>query len=384
MSTATTRSLQLAALEELDILFPYARDDGRHFALRVQGQRPLFVCVIASTDTALIPGISAAGATAQLIPFTAAADAEVLTYGAARCIPGVPSNPLGPPGPAIITRAALELAEIPHKIVNAGCRIVPRSPTLDLGREPGGCIGEEAAVPGAHELFGRACRMGERLAREYPYLVVGESVPGGTTTALALLLALGIAADGRVSSSMAANAHGLKSRVAKAALERLDWGATAEDPLVAVETLGDPMQGVAAGLCAGAIGVGVPVLLAGGTQMAAVLALLRSMSDRRIGPDPSGLVAVATTRWLLEDPTSDLIGLMDDIRAGPLLATRLSFAGSRHHSLRGYEEHLVKEGVGAGGSAVSAALAGGVTCDQLLTRIEEIADRLADVMRHEP
>ena len=61
---------------------------------------------------------------------------------------------------------------------------------------------------GAPELF----EVGQQLGREFkqatqaPYLVLGESVPGGTTTALALLLALGYAAEGRVSGSQAAMA----------------------------------------------------------------------------------------------------------------------------------------------------------------------------------
>src|SRR5579862_7141743 len=88
-----------------DVLYPSAEDDGRRLVEHLQGTCPLFVCVIASTATALVPGISAAGATTELIPYTAAADAEFLAYGTARCIAGVPCNPLGPPGPALISRA---------------------------------------------------------------------------------------------------------------------------------------------------------------------------------------------------------------------------------------------------------------------------------------
>jgi NaMN:DMB phosphoribosyltransferase len=57
------------------ILFPYASEGGRGLASRLDGLRPLFACVIAWTDTARIPGLSAAGASPELIPFTAAADA---------------------------------------------------------------------------------------------------------------------------------------------------------------------------------------------------------------------------------------------------------------------------------------------------------------------
>ena len=43
-------------------------------------------------------------------------------------------------------------------------------------------------------------------------IVVGESIPGGTTTALAVLRALGIDARFKVSSSMPENPHNLKTR----------------------------------------------------------------------------------------------------------------------------------------------------------------------------
>lgn len=369
-------SHQPSAVPPLAILLPCARLAGSQLVARLRGLRPLFVCTIASTDTALVPGLSAAGATPELIPLTAAADAEVLAYRRARCIDGVPCNPLGPPGPAIITRAALELAAIPHLIVNAGCRVVPDAPYVDLGGDPGGLITEGSGVPDAAGLFRRAHELGRQLAQGHDYLVIGESVPGGTTTALALLLALGVPADGRVSGSMASNPHALKSHVARQALAHLDPRASAEHPLLAVETLGDPAQAAAAGIAAGGMEAGKPVLLAGGTQMIAILALLHRLSERGLSPDPSARAAVATTRWVVEDPTADPVGLMRDVGADPLLATPLSFGGSRYPSLRRYEDNLVKEGVGAGGAAVAAALVAGVSCEQLLARVEEIYEQL--------
>ncbi|HZT08732.1 MAG TPA: TIGR00303 family protein, partial [Chloroflexota bacterium] len=193
------------------ILFPFAAGAGRRIAARLRGRRPTFICVVASTDTALVPGISAAGASPELIPYTAAADAEVLAYGAARCIRGVPCNPAGPPGPAIIAREALELADIPRLVVSAGCHVLPDAPYVALGSEPGAHIGTGRAVPHARDLFDAGRALGRAQAAQSDYLVLAESVPGGTTTALALLLALGIAADGRVSSSLAGNPHALKS-----------------------------------------------------------------------------------------------------------------------------------------------------------------------------
>jgi uncharacterized protein (TIGR00303 family) len=200
---------------------------------------------------------------------------------------------------------------------------------------------------------------------------VAESVPGGTTTALALLLALGFKAHGRVSSSMADNAHAIKSRVAHEALTRLPVAAEF-DPLVAVAALGDPMQAAAAGIAAGALGSGTPVLLAGGSQMIAVLALLDRLARTANFDMPADLIAVGTTRWVVDDPTADVVGLMAEVGQIPLLATGLSFAGSAHAALRRYEDFLVKEGVGAGGAAIAAALAAAVTPTELLYRVERV------------
>lgn len=367
--------------------FAHAADEGRRLADALRGKQPLFVCVIASTDTALIPGISAAGVSQDLIRFTAAADAEFVVHGAARCLDGVPSNPLGPPGPALIARAALELASIPRVVVNAGCRIRPDAPCIELGTAPGGCISEGNAVAAAADLFHDGEVLGARLGAETDYLVVGESVPGGTTTALALLLALGVAADGRVSSSLMENAHALKSRVARQALAHLGPG-VAHDPLAAVAILGDPMQAAAAGIAAGALSADCPVLLAGGTQMIAVLALLQRLTGvgswvpgaggrptpdtRHLIPPPAPTVAVATTRWVVDDPLSDATGLIAELGSAPLLTTTLSFAASRYPLLRRYEDFLVKEGVGAGGCAVAAALAADISPHQIADRVEDL------------
>jgi uncharacterized protein (TIGR00303 family) len=360
-----------AGAEPPPLLYAHAPRRGRAFAARLRGRRPLFVCTIAQTDTARIPDISAAGATPELRELTPAADAEALYYGSARCLHGVPANPLGPPGPAIITVAALRLASIPCLVVDAGTRVRPQVPTIRLGEMPGACITGGRAVPDAEALYHRGYLLGTQLGGCADYLVLGESVPGGTTTALAVLLALGLDAAGRVSSSMAANAHALKEATARQGLAHLDRAAVAQAPLCAVAAVGDPMQAAVAGLLLGAA-ARVPVLLAGGTQMAAVLALahaLRRAEGRALDPRR---VAIATTRWVLHDPTADLAGLVAQLGPYGVLGSGLSFAASRHAPLRRYEDFLVKEGVGAGGAAVAASLRVGVGADRLRRAVERV------------
>ena len=118
------------------------------------------------------------------------------------------------------------------------------------------------------------------------------------------------------------------------------------------------MQPFVAGLALGALPT-MPVLLAGGSQMAAVLALIVALARERDQPLDLDRIGIATTSWVARDPTADLAGLVAQIADVPVFASDLNFAESRHVPLRRYEDFLVKEGVGAGAAAVVAALLAG-------------------------
>ncbi|MHB8765715.1 MAG: nicotinate mononucleotide-dependent phosphoribosyltransferase CobT, partial [Deferrisomatales bacterium] len=342
---------------------------GRRCLERLAG-RPLFACVIASTDTAEIPGISAAGETPEKRRYTAALDSEFLVLGTPVTLPEIPRNPLGPPSPVVITRAALEALGCQAVIVDAGTRVPPQVPRLVLGGEPGRCITTGRAFRWGPALL-PACRAaGRLLASLAPWLVLAESVPGGTTTALSLLEALGVPARGRVSSSMPGGNHALKEQVVTRALAAAEL-ASGGPALAAAEAVGDPMQPAVA-LMALTASLRVPVVLGGGTQMAAVAALaLRMLAEGEPG-DPGNL-CLATTRWVAEDPSSDLAGILQGLpRPVPAVAAGLDFGASALPGLRRYEEGLVKEGVGAGAAAMAAFAAGGLSHDDLVRRIEEV------------
>lgn len=352
------------------ILYPAAAARGRELAARWRGQVPFFGCVLAHTDTCLIPGLSAAGVSGELLAYTPAADAEAIVYGAPRSLPGLPTHPLGPPGPAGITRAAARLAKLPVAFYAAGLRVWPDVPYTRVECAPGGRIDRGRAVPEARQLFARGGEIGRGLVGRGPYVVLGESVPGGTTTALALLLALGIAADGRISGSQRGNAHGLKSQTVQAAMMAagLEMGGGRGDPLGAAAALGDPMQPLTAGIAAALAEREVDVLLAGGSQMVAVAALLAAVRGR----DLLRRVALGTTRWVIEDPHADVAGLAGEVSPDlPLLAINLDFSHARHAPLRAYEQSLVKEGAGAGGACLAAILATGMTIHRLQAAIDD-------------
>jgi NaMN:DMB phosphoribosyltransferase len=174
---------------------------------------------------------------------------------------------------------------------------------------------------------------------------------------------------------MPGNAHHLKSRIARAALRaaELGFGGGVADPLAAVGRLGDPMQPVAAGMALGASRAGCDVLLAGGSQMVAVAALMRALT----GPGAMERMAIGTTRWIVQDPAADVPGLTAEVSHDlPLLAVNLDFSASRHSGLRAYERFLVKEGVGAGGACLTAMLASGESLDLLHRQIDAVYDAL--------
>lgn len=356
------------------VLFAGNGKKGRLFIKKLASKRPLFVCAIGTTETAKIPNISAAGKNPSMTDYTPPADAEVLLLGRCRCIGQIPVTPEGIPTPAIISRSVLKLAGIPTLIVNAGLKVRPMVPFVDLGGSHGRDIRSGRACENAQEIFQNARILGEHLSKLEDYLVIGESIPGGTTTALAVLLALGIDATKKVSSSMPANPHGLKAKVVKAAFRAsgIEEGSLANDTIGAVSNVGDPVLAAVSGLAVGAAN-SIPVILAGGTQMGAALALINS-----IEPKTMGNIAIGTTRWIVNDKTSDLIGIVKQIADVPILAADLNFNSSKFRGLRAYEEGVVKEGVGAGGATISAIMktGGRITKESILKNIEQNYEHL--------
>ncbi|MBT8172106.1 TIGR00303 family protein [Candidatus Bathyarchaeota archaeon] len=332
-------------------------------------KKPLFCCVIGVTETAKIQGISAAGENPEITDYTPPADAELLHLGKCKCIPGVPVTPDGIPTPALITMSALKLADIPTLVVNSGLQVKPHVPFVDVGGCPGRDIRTGKALDNVEEVIKRATILGKNLSRTAEYLVIGESIPGGTTTALSVLLALGIDAKGKVSSSMPSNPHELKINIAKEALKAagVKVGTCKDDPIMAVSAVGDPMQPALTGLVIGAA-ENIPIILAGGTQMAAVLAIVNSLNN-----DIIDNLIIGTTRWIVNDKQSDIMDLVSKIADVPVLAANVDFSQSNFDGLKAYEAGIVKEGVGCGGASIAAILKtnGKITTNTLQKEIEK-------------
>ena len=348
---------------------------GQQWLQRYWGCLPVFACILGFTETGLIPGISAAGANSEVRQYTAIADAEFLYNGPQP----QPQHPLPPlhagASPALITRAVIEALDIPVYLFNAGLPQPPSVPAIDLGGTPAKCLSQGRALELAtvRQIFEQGLIWGEKLASvTQGYLVLGECVVGGTTTALAVLTGLGIAASGKVNSSHPICNHAQKWAVVQAGLQRTRWELVR--PLELVAAVGDPMQIALAGMAIAASRTR-GVMLAGGTQMLAIYALIQAIIKTYGMAWQPEQVVVGTTRWVAEDSTGSTVELAKMIGPVPLLATQLSFAASRYPQLRAYEQGFVKEGVGAGGCCIAAHLSQGWNQSQLLQTIEAVVER---------
>ena len=340
--------------------------------------------LLAGTETAAVPGISAAGATPESRRFTAAADAELLWAGPARSLPhALPPLPAGV-SPALISWVAQQQLQLPLLVVDAGAFVAPAVPHLQLGLPPAACLSTGAAMtPRAIErLLQRGRQLGRGFRRYHPkgMLVLAECVPGGTSTAEALLRGLGVRASGVVSGSLRQPPHGLRDALVRRGLAAMHArGISAVAPLEVLAALGDPFQAMALGVLQGLLlpldGDGPQVLLAGGSQMLAVAGLFMASLTQVERATCNDQLAVVTTAWVMQESGSDLELLAQRSAAvwgvhPRLLHSDLRFDGCCQQALLDYERGFVKEGVGAGGLAWLCQLAGSSTqalaksCDQ--------------------
>ncbi|MEM3292216.1 MAG: TIGR00303 family protein [Saccharolobus sp.] len=319
-----------------------------------------YILTIGTTDISLIPTLTIAGATPELTHYTPAADAEYVMLGYCKSINTIPVSPSGIPTPALVTRAALSFINPLKLIVNAGSRVIPKIPQIDLGGEPGKDIRKGAlSLEKVNIIIENGIKLGEELSNEYEITVIAESIPAGTTTAMATLEALGYNALDKVSSASPENPKELKRAIVLEALRNLP--AKTEEKLAKVS---DP---VLIGVSGIALGFKGKVLLAGGTQMVAAAAIIKEYDKKKD-------ITIGTTRWILEDKSADMLGLVNQVNV-KLLVGMLDFSISKFDGIRAYERGYVKEGVGAGGSSIMAFIRG-ITNSKLVEKIDTIYSEL--------
>jgi len=337
----------------------------KNFLETVKSGKFLFSFIISYTETCEIPGITFAGADKESIQFTPPADAEYLHYGYCKTIDKIPMTPDGKPTPGLLTKTALESSSIPHLTINTGSKISPQLPFIETGLSFGKNILTHDAMTDSqvsHAVdYGRIA--GRSLASLTDCLIIGESIPGGTTTALAVLRGLGF--DAKVSSSIPNNPVELKNQIVNRALERID----SDHPYNIVAKVGDPMIPFVAGMLSSASDVS-KVMLAGGTQMAAALAFAS-----KIGFNEEN-TAIGTTSYITDDKSANFKNLVQKIANIPAISVDPGLKNSQYSGLKAFSEGFAKEGVGAGGSIISSMLKTGNDSSKFLEMAEKEYHRL--------
>jgi len=322
----------------------------------------MFLLCIANTYLSKIPNLSAAGANPEAIKYTVPCDAEFLFWGRCLSTSALPVDPEGHPTPAIFARAAREEAKFPVMVLRAGSFLSPKCPYVEMGSKPGSNPLEDPAVDEVEKIYSWSKELGNVLASTNPLLVIGESIPGGTTSAFLVLKALGL--DGMVSSASPQNPSNLKIKIWEKCCSKygIKEGSFRGKGLQAVALLGDPMQAAVSGLAMSSFGKS-RVILAGGTQMLAIAAVLRNE-----GYD--GMIEVATTKYVAFDSSANFAKLAEELDVKTHVIS-MDLSRSPFKGLSDYEKGYVKEGVGAGGALWYANYLG-VPVERVVSRAEQI------------
>ncbi len=323
----------------------------------------LFILVIGNTEISRIKGLTAAGGNDILINYTPPADAEFLFYEKPKSIDAIPVTPSGNPTPGIITKASRNLADFPVLVVRSGSIVAPDIPYVEITSKPGEDIRYQKGVSNLNEIKEKSRILAEYLNSNNKEIMIAESIPGGTTTAMAVLQALGY--NARSSSSFMQNPLNLKRDVINESMKRI---ANKKD-FDSMEELGDPVLASVSYLAYYFKG---DIYLAGGTQMLAVAAYLKGMNKE--------INSIITTKYVVNDSSASFKETSSDIGV-KYKSSEIDLSISEFEGIRQYERGIVKEGVGAGGAYYQAMIKG-FTNEKIVSEIDNIYRKLMLFSQH--
>lgn len=334
---------------------------------------PVFCLLIGGTKTSDIDGISAAGASAADRRLTPKIDAEILINGRPAGGGKIPVSPSGIVSPVVITKAISKALNCPIKVINCGVFEAPQCEHVSFGTIPAECLSTGTAMDIEHtrQLFEKGRELGSQLLNNHDLVIVAECVPGGTSTAQAILSAIYKSLPEFSSSSLPTPDPRLKQELVTKGLAAA--GITPHcppDPFKFMAAVGDPMQAVATGLAL-ETSFKSSTILGGGTQMLAVHALAQMILIK----PPENLV-VATTSWLAQDPHAKIESVCKALNA-PMLSSNFRLSNSKHPGLQEYEKGHVKEGLGAGALLTLAPIImSDLSAEKLCELIDDCYDEL--------
>ncbi len=327
------------------------------FIEALRGKSASFILALSNSKTINIKGITQAGIP-NLIHLTPTLDAEFVAVGEVRCLENIAETPKGVPTPALMSRAVHLLRPFREiEFLNLGLEVTPKVKYFkqhNFNINPSGSIDVGANID-AESIFQKGLEFGREYKSNSDYIILGESVPSGTTTANATALALGYDAKELFSSSFKNVPNSIKEETIKKALSNIKNSDNIFDILGKVS---DNMLIFNAGFILGVNGR-TPLILAGGTQMAGVLLIVNSILREMGGEMDSSNLALATTKWVVEDKNSDIKALLEmlDFPINGYFPD-FDFSLTDHPALKLYDSGEAKEGVGAGGALVYGMLNG--------------------------
>jgi len=339
-----------------------------NYIQQFQNKKATFMLAMSNTATANIAGITQAGIPG-MIHLTPVLDAEFLATGEVRSLPNVAETPKGVPTPALITCGVHLLSPYSHiELLDLGLEVQPKGDDLNIHHfdiKPSQSIAEGANID-AKTLFDKGVAFGKSYECKDDYLILGESVPSGTTTATATALALGYDAKKLFSSSFKDVPNNIREETIKKALANIK---SDDDIWQILSKVSDNMLIFNAGFILG-VNTRFPIVLAGGTQMACVLLVANSISKYMGAEVNSSQLALCTTKWVAQDENSDIKALLEMLDF-PINAyyTDFDFSLSKHPALKLYDEGEAKEGVGAGGALMFGFL-NGVSKEEITRKVE--------------
>jgi len=321
----------------------------RDFIESLRGKKATFMLALSNSKTANIAGITQAGIPG-MIHLTPTLDSEFVCTGEVRSLDNIAETPKGVPTPALITRAVHLLAPYGRvELLNLGLEIEPKVEYFKLHNfdiHPSQSIAKGAGID-AQEVFQKGVAFGQAYECQDEYIILGESVPSGTTTAMATAIGLRYKVKECFSSSFKEVPNDIREKTLKLALSHI---AEKDDIFQILSKVSDNMLIFNAGFILG-LNNKTKIVLAGGTQMASVLLIVDKMLKLMGGTMESSNLALCTTKWVANDKNSDIKALLELLRF-PINAyySNFDFSQSEHPALKLYDEGEAKEGVGAGGA----------------------------------
>ncbi|MEA1913722.1 MAG: TIGR00303 family protein [Campylobacterota bacterium] len=338
------------------------------FAENLRGKTATFMLALSNTATSEIPGITQAGIPGKIY-LTPTLDSEFVCTGEVRSLEDIAKTPKGVPTPALITRGVHFLKPFSRiELLDLGLEVLPKIDCFKVHRfdiDPSSRIDDGAKIQ-AQELFQKGVEFGQNYVCKDDYIILGESVPSGTTTASTVAKALGYAVDGKFSSSFKNVPDDVRERTIEKALSNISED---DDIFSVLSKVSDNMLIFNAGFILG-LNNKTPLVLAGGTQMGCVLLVVNSILQTMGGHIDTSNLALCTTSWVANDEHSDIKGLLEmlDFRIHAYYAN-FDFSLSQHPALKLYDEGEAKEGVGAGGALMYGFL-NGLTKEQITQKVE--------------